>query len=81
MRALTVDLSTATEINNIAMKGPETQGTWKSIESSARNHEMKYDINSRTTKDWNDISISKLFKHIKERLSDITLKNASYIIG
>ena len=51
MRGLTIDLCTETEINNMAMKSPGIQGTWKSIKSSAKNHEMKYDINSIISKD------------------------------
>ena len=41
MRGLTIDLCTVTKINNMAMKGPGTQGTWKLIELS----EKKNDIN------------------------------------
>ena len=37
MCGLTIDLCTETDINNMAMKGPGTQDTWKSIESSAKN--------------------------------------------
>ena len=50
MRGLSIDLCTETEINIMDMNGPGTQGTWKSIESSAKNHEMKYDINSTIPK-------------------------------
>ena len=42
---------------------------------------MKYEINSRIPKDWNDGHLGKLFKKIKEQIFDITLKNADYIIG
>ena len=63
----------------MAMKASGTQGTWKSIELSAKN--IKHDISSRIPKDWNDGHIGKLLKNIKERIFDITLKNASYIIG
>ena len=38
MRGLTIDLCTETKINNTAMKGPGTQGTQKSVESSAKNY-------------------------------------------
>ena len=58
--------STDSENNNMAMKSPGTQGTWKSIESSENNHRMKYDTNSRIPKDWNDRYLEKLFKNIKE---------------
>ena len=33
MRGLTIDPSTATEINNIAIKGAGKEGAWKSIET------------------------------------------------
>ena len=42
---------------------------------------MKYDINSKIPKDWNDGHLGKFFKNIKERILDIALKNTSYIIG
>ena len=42
---------------------------------------MKYDINSRTPKDWNDGHLGKFFKNIKERIFNITLTSVSYIIG
>ena len=35
MRSLTIDPDTATEINNMAMKGAGKEGAWKSIETSA----------------------------------------------
>ena len=50
MRGLIIDYSTETDIKNIDMKDPGTQGTWKSIRSSANNHKMKYNINSRIPK-------------------------------
>ena len=80
MRVLTIDICTVTEINNMAMKGPGTQGTWKLIESSLKNHKIKYDINSKIPKDWNSGHLGKLFTNMKERILDITLKNTSYII-
>ena len=42
---------------------------------------MKYDINSRVPKYWNTGHLGKLFKNMKEKISDRTLKKASYIIG
>ena len=51
MRGLTIDICTEIEINNMDMKVPRIQGTWKLIESSAKNYKMKYDINSRIPKD------------------------------
>ena len=38
MRGLIIDASTTAEINNMDMKGSGTQGTWKLIETSAKNH-------------------------------------------
>ena len=43
MCGLTIDHCTETETNNMAIKGPGTQGTWKSTELSAKNRKMKYD--------------------------------------
>ena len=81
MRGLAIDLRTATEINNMSVNDPGTQGTWKSIKSSAKNNKMKYDINSRTPKEWNNRHLGNLFKHIQEQIFDITLKKALDIIG
>ena len=50
MRSLTIDHCTESETNNMATKGPGTQGTLRSIESSAKKYIMKYDINSRIPK-------------------------------
>ena len=36
MRGLTIDPGTATEINNMAMKGVGREGPWKSIETSEK---------------------------------------------
>ena len=36
MRCLTIDPSTATEVNNMAMKSTGIEGTWKSIETSEK---------------------------------------------
>ena len=47
MRGLIFDPSTATEINNMAMKGARKEGSWISIEKSKNSHKMKYDINGR----------------------------------
>ena len=52
MRGLATNLSTSAEINNMAMKGAGTQGTWKSIEMTAKNYKMKYNINNRISKYW-----------------------------
>ena len=49
----------------MAMKGPGTQGTWKSIELSAKNHTMKYDINSIIPKDWNVGYLGNFLSNIK----------------
>ena len=81
MRGLTIEYCIRTKISNMAMKGPGTQGTWKPIESAAKNHKMKYDIKSKIPKDLNDGHLGKLFKNIKERIFGIALKNASYIIS
>ena len=65
MRGLIVCLCTGTNIKNMDMKGPGTQGTWKPTESSAKNHQMKYNINSGIPNAWNDGHLGKLFKNIK----------------
>ena len=41
---------------------------------------MKYDINSRIPKDWNDGNLGKFLKDIKEWTYDTTLTNEFYII-
>ena len=65
----------------MAMKDAGAQRTWKSIESSANSCKMKYNVNSRIPKDWNDEHLGKLLKNIKEQIFDIILENADYIIG
>ena len=81
MRGLKIDLPTTTGIDEMAMKGPGTQGTWKSIESLAKNHKMKYDINSRIPKDQNVGHLGYFLSNIKQLIFDRTLKNLDYIIG
>ena len=81
MHGLKVDHYTEADINSMAMKCLGTQGIWKSIESSATNNKIKYDINSKIPKDWNDGYLGKLLKNIKEQIFDTILKNVSYVIG
>ena len=81
MRGLTTNLPTTTRIDHMAMKGPGTQGTCKSIESSAKNHNMKYYINSRIPKYWTVGHLGRFLSNIKKEIFDGTLKNTDYIIG
>ena len=81
MRGLTIDFCIAIEIKNMAMNGPGTHGTQKSIESSTESYKTKYDINSRISKDWNTGYLGNLLSNIKEQIFGITLKNVSDIIG
>ena len=42
---------------------------------------MKYDINSRIPKDWNEGHLGKLLSNIKELIFNRILTNADYMIG
>ena len=81
MRGLTIDPDTATEINNMAMKGAEKEGAWKSIETSEKNHKMKYDINIRIPKNWAGGNLGKFLSDIKLHIFDIMFKHTNYMIG
>ena len=63
------------------MKGPGTQGHWKSTETSENNQKTKYDVNNRIPKDWDARHHGKLFKNIKQRIFDVILTNGYYTIG
>ena len=81
IRGLTIDPDTATEINNMAIKGAGKEGVWKSIETLEKNHKMKYDINSRIPKNWVDGNLAKLLSNIKEQIFNRILTNADYMMG
>ena len=81
MRGLKIDPSTATEINNMAMKGVGKEGACKSVETSEKSHKMKYEINSRFPKDWDVGHLGKLLSNIKLEMFNRILTNADYMIG
>ena len=81
MRGVTIDPDTATEINTMAIKGAGKEGAWKLIETSEKNHNMKYDINSRIPKDWADGKLGKLLSNVEEEICYRILTNADCMIG
>ena len=81
MCGLTIDPSTATEINTMDIKGAGKEGAWKSIETLEKNQQMKYDINSRIPKDWDVGHLGKLLINIKEQIFKIILTNKDCMIG
>ena len=81
MRGLIIDPSTATKINNMAMRGAGKEGAWKSIETSQKNHKMKYDHSSRFPQKLDNGYLGKLLSDIIEKIFDIMLQNTNYMIG
>ena len=61
-RGLTLDPDTATDINKMATKGSGKFGRWECIESSQKNHKMKYAINSHIPKEWKEDYLAKFYR-------------------
>ena len=81
MHGLTIDYGTATAINKMSTKGAGKEGSWKSIETSEKNHKMKCAINSRMPNNWCKDHLAKFLSHIKDKIFDKMLKNTDYMIG
>ena len=62
------------------MKGAGKEGDWKSIETTGKHHKMKYDINGRIPKDWDNGHLGKLLSNLKLQIFNRILTNADYMI-